>query len=90
MSQSTVQIPVGTIEKIAALGKAMLSLAESLQKHTSEQHAHAFSIPIPDLIRPDTMPQGEEWFWSDEWQSKEREANADLKTGQYKTFNTIE
>ena len=56
MSQPTVQIPVETIDKLAALGKAMLSLADDLRKHVEPNVPQKLDIPIPDLTRPETIP----------------------------------
>jgi len=33
---------------------------------------------------------GQEWFWSEEWQAAEREAEADLAAGRFETFKTDE
>jgi len=30
------------------------------------------------------------WFWTEEWQAGEREAEADLETGRYEEFDTME
>jgi len=30
------------------------------------------------------------WFWTEEWQAGEREAEADLAAGRYETFDTME
>ncbi|MBL7063330.1 MAG: AbrB family transcriptional regulator [Anaerolineae bacterium] len=30
------------------------------------------------------------WFWTEEWQTGEREAEADLAAGRYDTFDTME
>ncbi|MBM3300999.1 MAG: hypothetical protein FJY85_13730 [Deltaproteobacteria bacterium] len=30
------------------------------------------------------------WFWTPEWQAKEREADRDLATGHYEVFETID
>ena len=30
------------------------------------------------------------WFWTEEWQAGEREAEADLVAGRYETFDTME
>lgn len=30
------------------------------------------------------------WFWTPEWQAKEREANEDIAAGRFKSFDTIE
>lgn len=33
---------------------------------------------------------GQEWFWSEAWQSAEQQAEADLKAGRFETFDTME
>jgi beta-mannanase len=30
------------------------------------------------------------WFWTEEWQAGEREAESDLATGRYQSFDTME
>ena len=37
-----------------------------------------------------TTTQDQAWFWSEEWQAGEREAEADLAAGRYETFDTME
>lgn len=32
----------------------------------------------------------QDWFWTPEWQAKEREADEDIAAGRYKTFATME
>lgn len=90
MAQSTVQIPVETIEKIAALGKAMLSLAQDMQKHASNSSTTT-PIPIPDLTRPEHVPAGEQGFWSEAWLQKEQKANDDIRAGRIsQAFDTAD
>jgi hypothetical protein len=33
---------------------------------------------------------GQKWFWTDEWQEKEREADGDIKKGRVKSFTNVE
>jgi predicted transcriptional regulator len=51
--------------------------------------------PISEMIRDaieeylkqhKTPRPGQEWFWSEAWQAAEREAEADLRSGDYETF----
>jgi hypothetical protein len=90
MEHSTVTIPATTIDKLAALGKAMTALADDLRKHASPTIPQPLNIPIPDLTRPDSIPEGEAWFWSEEWLAKERAANEALKHGEYVSFGTVD
>jgi len=44
-------------------------------------HAHLEEQPV----KP-----GQEWFWTEEWQAMEQEAEADLAAGRHETFDTME
>lgn len=37
-----------------------------------------------------TIDAEQSWFWTKEWQEAEKEADADLKSGRVKKFETIE
>jgi prevent-host-death family protein len=42
----------------------------------------------PGVTVPTTpVEPGQEWFWTEDWQAAEREAEADLETGQHETFD---
>jgi len=43
-------------------------------------------IPIKTI----KVPREEAWFWTPEWQAKEKEADNDLSNGKYLDFNTLE
>jgi hypothetical protein len=36
------------------------------------------------------LAEDQAWFWTEEWQAGEREAEADLAAGRYETFDTME
>ncbi len=41
----------------------------------------------PGVTVPTTpVKAGQEWFWTEDWQAAEREAEADLEAGQHETF----
>ena len=42
-------------------------------------------IPIKTI----KVPRDQAWFWSPEWQDKEREADQDIASGRYSEFNKI-
>lgn len=43
------------------------------------------------VIKPKKLPnKGNAWFWSREWQKKEREADEALAKGDYKEFDDVE
>lgn len=87
--QTHYNIPSNAVDKLAALGKAMLSLAQEIRDH--QENAPAPSIPIPDLNAPKSLPSDETWFWNDHWQHKEQEANDDLQAGRVsRVFQTAD
>lgn len=42
------------------------------------------------LVPKKAVDAEQAWFWSKEWQEGEREAEADLKAGRVKKFNSVE
>ena len=42
-------------------------------------------IVLEPLIR---IPKDRLWFWTEEWQTREREADADLAAGRFKEFRS--
>lgn len=36
------------------------------------------------------VPRDQAWFWTPEWQEKEREADRDMKEGRYEDFENAE
>lgn len=36
------------------------------------------------------VPSSQKWFWTEEWQEGEEEADRDIRTGRVKSFNNVE
>ena len=36
------------------------------------------------------VPEDQRWFWSDEWQEKERQVDVDIAEGRYQTFDNMD
>ena len=43
-------------------------------------------IPIKTI----KVPRDQAWFWTPEWQTKEREADQDISAGRYREFDKID
>jgi antitoxin MazE len=43
-------------------------------------------VPVKTI----TIPRDQAWFWTPEWQEKEREADDDLGSGRYEDFDRLE
>jgi antitoxin MazE len=43
-----------------------------------------------ELIPAEVVPKNQRWFWTPEWQAKEREADEDIAQGRVKEFESAE
>ena len=43
-----------------------------------------------EVIPVSLIPKDQLWFWTPEWQKKEREADEDIATGRVKEFGSVE
>jgi len=43
-----------------------------------------------EMIPVSLIPKDQLWFWTPEWQAKEREADEDIAQGRVKEFSTVE
>ncbi len=76
--------------------RGLLALPPDIRKrhHLDEPGAQVELIERDDgvlEIRPYVpVPAGQAWFWTDAWQTGEREANDDLEKGRSRTFEDSE
>ena len=73
----TATIPV---EKFAQLAD-FLQQASNIAREISQAKPASRKFTVPTLKRPKNVPKDQEWFWSEEWQKGEREANEDMEAG---------
>jgi len=45
----------------------------------------AFLVPIKTI----KIPRDQAWYWTSEWQEKEKEVDQDISTGDYKDFDRL-
>jgi len=43
-----------------------------------------------ELVPATIIPKDERWFWTSEWQRKEREADEDIAQGRVKEFTSVD
>jgi len=43
-----------------------------------------------EIKRAVKIPKSQAWFWSKEWQKKERAADRDIKEGKTRTFSSVD
>jgi hypothetical protein len=83
-------IPSTAVEKLAYIGRAMLSLADEIKAYQSETAKHKLDIPIPTLTPTGNVSEQQAWFWTEGWQAGEREVNAALEQGEYVVFTSAD
>ena len=44
----------------------------------------------PDTKEPVEIDPNQAWFWTEEWQAKEREVDEDIKAGRYEEFDNMD
>ena len=53
-----------------------------------------FEMSVEDgkiILEPKALiPKDQQWYWTEEWQAAEREANEDIKEGRYTSFDNPE
>ncbi|MCS6903178.1 MAG: AbrB/MazE/SpoVT family DNA-binding domain-containing protein [Candidatus Bipolaricaulota bacterium] len=75
------------------LGEAgQVKLPSKVRQALRLKSGDALEIHVIDghiLMRPVRDPE-QAWFWTPEWQAKEREADEDFKAGRFKSFTNVE
>ncbi|HVJ50300.1 AbrB/MazE/SpoVT family DNA-binding domain-containing protein [Desulfitobacterium sp.] len=77
------------------LGKrSVLTLGADLTRDLRLTDGDLLELCVQDgkiILEPKkVIPADQEWFWSEEWQAGEREAQAEIDAGQVKHFGSVE
>jgi len=74
--------------RAALVGLDDLQRLEHSEADLEEQIREGIKEYKPGVTVPTTpIEPGQEWFWAEEWQAAEREAEADLAAGRRETFD---
>ena len=79
-SRTTISIPVSFVDRVAAMGRLLVSLANDLQGYGSGSAQR----------KPKNVRKDQEWYWSKQWQEWERQADEELARGEFKGFDSVE
>ena len=74
-------MPISFVHRIAALGRMLVGIADDLQAYRSGASVQR---------KPKDVPKDQEWFWTEEWQEWERQADEELARGEFKEFDSVE
>ena len=76
MTDDTITLPASTLEKFSQLAQ-LLEQAGRLAREISHQ-------------KRESIGASQSWYWSEEWQAMEREADDALAKGEYREFDNAE
>ena len=81
-----------TYSKVTRHGQ--ITLPASVRKELGIQEGDLIEIEIVDeravLMPKKLIDKSQSYFWTNQWQEGEKEADRDIKAGRVKTFNSVE
>ena len=74
--------------------KGTITIPSSIRRAARLEEGDPVEVELTDdgiLLRPKKVIDATQaWFWTPEWQAKEREADEDLAAGRFERFNSDE
>ncbi|SDI00207.1 AbrB/MazE/SpoVT family DNA-binding domain-containing protein [Desulfosporosinus hippei] len=76
------------------LGKrSVITLGAEVKRELRLADGDVFELCVEDgriILEPKKLiPADQQWFWTEEWQAGEREAQAEIESGKVKHFNSM-
>lgn len=75
-------------------GRSQITIPKNIIDTLGLKEGDNLNIEIVDgkiIVKPVVMvPKNQAWFWTDEWQSAEKEVDKDIKSGKIKTASNID
>lgn len=80
---------------LVRLGKrSVVTLGAEVKRELRLADGDVFELCVEDgriILEPKKfIPADQQWFWTEEWQAGEREAQAEIEAGNVKSFNSME
>lgn len=75
MSQKLIAIPASLVPKFEAWGEMTVQLFRELRHDAG--------------LKPTRIDENQAWYWTEQWQQWEREADEDIAAGRTKEFNSV-
>ena len=74
--------------------KNQITIPKELAKGLNLKAGDYLNFEIEDgkliIIPVALIPKDQQWYWTDEWQEGEREADEDIKASRVKTFDNVD
>lgn len=72
----------------------VITLGQEVRKELNLGEGDILDVSVEDgkiVLEPKKLiPADQQWFWTEEWQASEREAQADIGAGRTKRFDTVQ
>ncbi|KLU59559.1 SpoVT / AbrB like domain protein [Peptococcaceae bacterium CEB3] len=72
----------------------VITLGQEVRKELNLDEGDILDVSVEDgkiVLEPKKLiPADQQWFWTEEWQAAEREAQADIDAGRVKQFDSME
>jgi AbrB family looped-hinge helix DNA binding protein len=86
---------VGPVFRTNVRAKGQITLPEEIRRAAKLEEGDLLEIEVQDegviVLRPvGTIDRDQAWFWTEEWQRREREASEDIKAGRTIKFDSGE
>ena len=75
-SQATVSIPVSLVLQVEAWGRLTARLFQELRCQAG--------------LKPRAVPDDQAWYWAEQWQRWERQADQDIAAGRVREFRSVD
>jgi len=73
--------------------RSIITLGADLRKELRLNEGDILDVSVEDgkiVLEPKTLvPADQKWFWTEEWQAAEREAQADIESGNIKRYGSV-
>lgn len=74
--------------------RGQITLPKSIIEKLDLQEGDQLELEVNDrgemkIVPTIQIPKDQAWFWTEEWQKGEREADEDIKTGRVKSFENV-
>ena len=76
LSQSAIFIPASLVPQFEAWGKLTVKLFGELRRHAG--------------LKAQKIPDDQAWYWTEQWQRWEKQADEDIAVGRIKNFNSVD
>lgn len=74
--------------------RSIITLGAEIRKELRLNEGDILDVSVEEgkiILEPKKLiPADQQWFWTEEWQAGEREAQADIDAGRIKNFDSME